>query len=353
MTRDLTRNRGPATRDSDGLGLDPSSHQQASVTNLRHRASDRHGPQDCQIDSVPATVTVSAGQEPGPGPAGRLRPLVPPRASPSPSQGTSGAVGAEQVLSEAAGGLFDDRKFMMEPVPILHVAQNLESAVPIPPTATNSSTQADCNEGAANMKRNENRDCSLSLEQGRGSEFQLCGDHERWTIVCRVLLFLTYSTAIALVGVGIWQIYDYRQLKYVVAWSVAALFSAFAVPLSLHAILMHILNYRNRLQRHYIRILWMVPMYSIQSWFALRFNDQKIYLKSTRELYEAYAIYNFYSLLRDYLGNDEKEREEKLNDPHRPYVHHLKMFFLCFTPLLPRWKRGRQFLRQTLQGVLQ
>ncbi len=94
-------------------------------------------------------------------------------------------------------------------------------------------------------------------------------------------------------------------------------------------------------------------MYSIQSWFALRFNEQKIYLKSTRELYEAYAIYNFYSLLRDYLGKDDKEREAKLVDPNRPHVHHLKMFFLCFTPLLPRWKRGRQFLRQTLLGVLQ
>ncbi len=169
----------------------------------------------------------------------------------------------------------------------------------------------------------------------------------------KVLQFLTYATAFSLLAVGIWQIYDYRHLKYVVAWSVAALFSAFAVPLSLHAILMHIRNYRCRLQRHYIRILWMVPMYSIQSWFALRFNDQKIYLKSSRELYEAYAIYNFYSLLRDYLGSNEEKREENLTDPNRPHVHHLKMFFLCFTPLLPKWKRGRQFLRQTLLGVLQ
>jgi hypothetical protein len=216
-----------------------------------------------------------------------------------------------------------------------------------------SSARADSNATALDINRDEHGEPAPHIEQGQLADVQLCGDQAQWVRLSRTLLCLTYLTVVALVGVGIWQLYDYRHLKYIVAWSVAAFFSAFAVPLSFHAILMHIMNYRNRLQRHYIRILWMVPMYSIQSWFALRFNEQKIYLKSTRELYEAYAIYNFYSLLRDYLGKDDKEREAKLVDPNRPHVHHLKMFFLCFTPLLPRWKRGRQFLRQTLLGVLQ
>ena len=36
----------------------------------------------------------------------------------------------------------------------------------------------------------------------------------------------------------------------------------------------HVLHYVSPLQRHYIRILWMVPIYSIESWLALRFNHQ-------------------------------------------------------------------------------
>ena len=36
----------------------------------------------------------------------------------------------------------------------------------------------------------------------------------------------------------------------------------------------HVLHYVSPLQRHYIRILWMVPIYSVESWLALRFNEQ-------------------------------------------------------------------------------
>ncbi len=188
------------------------------------------------------------------------------------------------------------------------------------------------------------------------SDMQFTDDEiyrKRWEDTSRILLILTYIALAAVVGVGIWQLIDYKDTKYIVAWSVAAFFAAFAVPLSLHAIHLHIIHYRCRLQRHYIRVLWMVPVYSIQSWCALRFNDQKIYLESFREVYEAYAIYNFYSLLRDFLGSSDEERSRKLQDEREGDVHHLKMFWLCFTPLLPKWKRGPQFLQNTLFGVLQ
>ncbi len=56
-------------------------------------------------------------------------------------------------------------------------------------------------------------------------------------------------------------------------------------------------------QRHYIRILWMVPIYSVESWLALRFNRQKVYLETAREAYEAYVVYSLYKLMREYLGD--------------------------------------------------
>jgi hypothetical protein len=44
----------------------------------------------------------------------------------------------------------------------------------------------------------------------------------------------------------------------------------------------------SNLQKYYIRILWMVPVYSIESWLALYWKNQKLYLESTREAYEAW-----------------------------------------------------------------
>jgi len=44
-----------------------------------------------------------------------------------------------------------------------------------------------------------------------------------------------------------------------------------------------------------------VPIYAMDSWFALRFKSANIYLDTARECYEAYVIYNFYMYLLTYL----------------------------------------------------
>ena len=45
----------------------------------------------------------------------------------------------------------------------------------------------------------------------------------------------------------------------------------------------------------------MVPIYSIDSYLAIRFTDYAIYFDTLREWYEAYAIYNFMALVMRYL----------------------------------------------------
>ncbi|RYG57115.1 OSTA/TMEM184 family protein [archaeon] len=126
-------------------------------------------------------------------------------------------------------------------------------------------------------------------------------------------------------GVAIWQLAKMQAETHVIAWAVAAFFVGVAVPISLHEIHMHIvrsscsacgmctahaqqwwvhshargtcerrmstralqIHYSvPELQRHYIRILWMVPIYAIESWCALRFKDEKVYLETARECYE-------------------------------------------------------------------
>ena len=74
-----------------------------------------------------------------------------------------------------------------------------------------------------------------------------------------------------------WGLIDDSQSTRVssVAWMVSGIAVAVAVPLSLHEIHMHMIHYiEPRLQKYYIRILWMVPMYAIESWLALRFQAQ-------------------------------------------------------------------------------
>ena len=180
---------------------------------------------------------------------------------------------------------------------------------------------------------------------------------ERWKRTSFTLVVLAYIAAAATIAVGIWELVDSSGLKHIIAWSVGAFFAAVSVPLSLHAIHLHAANYRSSLQRHYIRTLWMVPVYSIQSWCALRFDSQLIYFESFRATYEAYVIYNFYALLREFLGSTDLERQSRLSvlsvKLGREHVHHLTHFWLCFTPLLPKWRLDRQFLRQTLFGVVQ
>ena len=175
----------------------------------------------------------------------------------------------------------------------------------------------------------------------------------RWLRTSTVLLLLAYLGALACIGVGISELVDSSEERYVIAWSVGGLFAAISIPLSIHAIYLHLANYRSSLQRHCIRVLWLVPFYSIQSWCALRFSAQTIYLEAFREIYEAFAIYSFYALLRDALGDTEARRIERLQGLGRDYAHHLRMFWLCFADLLPKWRLGRPFLRHTLFGVYQ
>ena len=65
----------------------------------------------------------------------------------------------------------------------------------------------------------------------------------------------------------------------------------------------HLVYFSNpSLQRYVIRILWMVPIYGIESWFALRYTENAVYLQAFREFYEAYVIWSFLHFLMSFLG---------------------------------------------------
>jgi hypothetical protein len=63
----------------------------------------------------------------------------------------------------------------------------------------------------------------------------------------------------------------------------------------------------------------MVPIYSVQSWLALYFWSQKVYVETGRACYEAYVIYALVRFLRDFLGEtvEEQIRAQKKSQGRR------------------------------------
>jgi hypothetical protein len=60
------------------------------------------------------------------------------------------------------------------------------------------------------------------------------------------------------------------------------------------AALGHLSHYANpRIQRHAIRVIMMVPVYALESWLAMRFEDYASYIETAREAYEALAVYRW------------------------------------------------------------
>eukprot|EP00960_Hanusia_phi_P038203 753324-Hanusia_phi.AAC.1 len=95
-----------------------------------------------------------------------------------------------------------------------------------------------------------------------------------WVGTSRIMLGITFIM-VGLVSFLSLQLVIHRHYgEHVLAWAVGAVFMAVSVPISLHDIHMHILHYVSPLQRHYIRILWMVPIYSVSP--CLQSGDSRV-----------------------------------------------------------------------------
>ncbi|PWN49784.1 DUF300-domain-containing protein [Violaceomyces palustris] len=86
---------------------------------------------------------------------------------------------------------------------------------------------------------------------------------------------------------------------------VSSLSALFATAFSFFLIWTHLKNYRKpTLQRYVVRLLVMVPIYSIASVISLFSLDLAYVIDLVRDLYEAFVIYCFFNLLIEYLGGE-------------------------------------------------
>lgn len=126
----------------------------------------------------------------------------------------------------------------------------------------------------------------------------------------------------------------------------AAIFMVVSVALSFYAIINHLLNFNKPyLQRYIIRILLMVPIYSLNAWIAMILPEAGLYLDASREVYESFVIYSFMKYLLNFLHYDTNLQQYI---DYKPGVKHL--FPFCYLPSLGS---GRIFMSRCKDGILQ
>ena len=101
----------------------------------------------------------------------------------------------------------------------------------------------------------------------------------------------------------VWYFFDQSVMKpHSVAWLVAGVFTVLATAFTSRETIAHLRNYRiPLLQRNIIRIIWIVPVYSIACFIGMRFLQERVYIGTVRELYEAFVVYSFMKLMTDFM----------------------------------------------------
>lgn len=134
------------------------------------------------------------------------------------------------------------------------------------------------------------------------------------------------------------------------AFFIAGFFVVLTVPLSVYEIILHLTNwFMPDVQKYVVRILWMVPIYSLQSWASLRFpSDVTGYLDPFRDLYEAFVIEGFVYYLIELLGG-----EQSLADALRRKQAHYGDHPWPLNQFVHRWAMGEEFMLQCKFGALQ
>uniref|UniRef100_A0A7S2W9S9 Transmembrane protein 184C n=1 Tax=Mucochytrium quahogii TaxID=96639 RepID=A0A7S2W9S9_9STRA len=172
--------------------------------------------------------------------------------------------------------------------------------------------------------------------------------HERAARLSRILTVIGYGLIVTALPFVVYVLVERGASKQVVAWVVAGVCVMLAVSLSIHDINANLDNFeRPELQKYVVRILFMIPIYSITSWLALYDEKLNVLLDSIRGLYEAFVIWSFTYFLMVYLGPTQEMLAERLS--LKPQEEHLFPFNYILRP----WQMGYEFLFKCKFGTLQ
>jgi hypothetical protein len=129
------------------------------------------------------------------------------------------------------------------------------------------------------------------------------------TVMNVVAKLVIWTSVAVLAAAVIWYSYELKTKgtdPHLIAWFSAGAFVLLGFPISMVGIVGHLANYNQpHVQCYVVRILWMVPIYSMESWLCLRFHKYAIYIETLRDCYESYVLYSFLQFLIQTLGGEE------------------------------------------------
>ncbi|KAI7818799.1 organic solute transporter subunit alpha/Transmembrane protein, partial [Gamsiella multidivaricata] len=100
-------------------------------------------------------------------------------------------------------------------------------------------------------------------------------------------------------------------------------------------------------QRYIVRMLLMVPIYAITSWFSFVYVREAVYYDEIRVLYEAFVIASFLILMLQYLGDSLEEQKRVLKRHKKTERWFFPLCCLKYNPSRPH------FLQFMKWGILQ
>jgi hypothetical protein len=172
-----------------------------------------------------------------------------------------------------------------------------------------------------------------------------------WTRASSAVLLLVYILGGCLGGYVLFWLSNSSAGNDEYAWAVSAIFVGFAVPLAMHDVHMHLVHYMSPLQRHFVRLIGMVPVYSITSWLGLVYPHSAVSLAAVRDLYEAYALWSFYTLIVEFSGGRRKLAQRL----RAVAVDTGKERAKCIPPVccMQGWRLGSRFVHRNALGLYQ
>eukprot|EP01113_Clastostelium_recurvatum_P015403 TRINITY_DN1857_c0_g1_i4.p1 TRINITY_DN1857_c0_g1~~TRINITY_DN1857_c0_g1_i4.p1 ORF type:complete len:382 (-),score=57.21 TRINITY_DN1857_c0_g1_i4:38-1183(-) len=106
----------------------------------------------------------------------------------------------------------------------------------------------------------------------------------------------------------IWEVSRFTTYDFI--WAFTAGLVAISVILSFSLVYAHLRNYNAPDQQRYIvRILFMVPIYSVASWLSLRYYWLSVFFDLVRDCYEAVVVYSLFLLMVEYMGGYETAKD--------------------------------------------
>ncbi|KAG0324999.1 hypothetical protein BGZ99_001154 [Dissophora globulifera] len=133
-----------------------------------------------------------------------------------------------------------------------------------------------------------------------------------------------------------------------IGWIASGCFTVLSTAISLVLIYRHCQYYtKPNQQRYIVRMLLMVPIYAITSWFSFVYVREAVYYDTIRVLYEAFVIASFLILLLQYLGDSLEDQKRALKRHKKTERWFFPLCCLKYNPSRPH------FLQYMKWGILQ